>query len=99
MKTMVLLLTMISILSPAFADDYLYTNKDLEKYKMPPHNLPQPSASPGGNRAMQAKKVLPPRKTYHEQKRMHSVVSPKQRRKRIQYQGNVVVWPENVQTQ
>lgn len=98
MKTIVLLFTMMFIISPAFADDYIYTNKDLEKYKMPSHTILQPPDNPG-SKISQAKKVPPSRKKHRKEKRMNYAVPSKHREKQVNYQGNVVVWPENVQTQ
>ena len=98
MKTIVFLLTMIFMLSPAFADDYIYTNKDLEKYKTPSHTLLQPPVEPR-DKNTQAKKVLPSRKKHRKENRMNYVVPSKDREKQINYQGNVVVWPQNIQTQ
>ena len=59
MKTIVLLFTMMFIISPAFADDYIYTNKDLEKYKMPSHTILQPPDNPGSHQNLAGEKSSP----------------------------------------
>ena len=97
MNFYIFLLTVIFMTSPAFADDHLYTNKDLEKYKMPSHTILQPSDN-SVNKPPQAKKVPPSRKRHRKEKRMHYAVPSKNRGERINCQLNGVVWPQDMQT-
>jgi hypothetical protein len=98
MKIIVFLLTVIFMISPAFADDYIYTNKDLEKYKTPSHTILQPPDNPG-NKNVQAKKVVPSRKKHRKEKPMQYVVPLKNNKKQSNCQSDLTVWPQNVQTQ
>jgi hypothetical protein len=98
MKNIVFLLTMMFMISPVFADDYMYTNKDLEKYKMPAHNILQPPED-SGNKNEQAKKVVPSRKKKSKEKPMQYVMPLKNKKKQTDCQGDLTVWPQNVQTQ
>jgi hypothetical protein len=89
---------MIFMISPAFADDYIYTNKDLEKYKTPSHNMLQPSDDPV-DKNVQANKVLPSRKKTRKEKPKQYLIPSNNRQKQTNCPGNVTVWPQNVQTQ
>ena len=88
----------ISLVSPVFADDYIYTNKDLEKYKTPPQNILQP-AGDTGDKSAQSKKVLPSRKKQRQEKSTQLVIPSRNRKKQIKVEDKVTIWPQNVQTQ
>jgi len=97
-KKSVFLLTMIFMISPAFADDYMYTNKDLEKYKMPSQNNLQLPGDPV-DKNPQVKKVIPSHKKHSKEKPTQYVFPSKNRKKQADCPDNVTVWPQNVQTQ
>lgn len=88
----------ISLVTPVFADDYIYTNKDLEKYKTPPQSILQPAGDVGGKPA-QTKKVLPSRKKQREEKPNPCVIPSGSRKKQLKVENNRTVWPQNVLTQ
>ena len=52
-----LLIAIISafLISPAFAEDYIYTNKDLEKYKISPEKIEAPAPEKVKNKSKKQK--------------------------------------------
>jgi hypothetical protein len=98
MKNIIFLLTMMFMISPVFADDYMYTNKDLEKYKTPAHNILQPAGDPV-DKNPQAKKSSPSHKKHIKEKQTQYVFPSKNRKQQAHCPDDVTVWPQNVQTQ
>jgi len=86
------------LIPQVFADDYIYTNKDLEKYKTPALNISQPPANTGGKKTP-IKKSAPAHKKHRTEKTIQYIVPPKQKNKQTNRQDDVTLWPQNVTTQ
>jgi hypothetical protein len=68
------------LLSPAFAEDYIYTNKDLEKYKIPSEKKEAPAPEKIKNKSKSKNKSdKPPQK-------VDSAVNKKEEKKPVQYE-------------
>jgi len=92
------LLSVMFMVSPAFADDYIYTNKDLEKYRMPSQSNLQSPGDPA-DKNPQVKKVIPARKKHSKEKPTQYIFPSKNRKKQTKCQDTITVWPQNVTTQ
>ena len=68
------------LISPAFAEDYIYTNKDLEKYKISPEKIEAPASEKVKNKSKNKSKSDKPTQ------KAEPVVNTKEEKKPVQYE-------------